>query len=176
MANTTVSNVVSGLKSPAMMALGFMAGVSAQKALNKFILGSDTVKNNLGADTIDNMKQYLSPAIVSCVSVIVGMNTKDDMVRKIAVGSSISGVATIGFKAFWGKDLLGSLNGGLLGNILGEDPEEFEGLEGFEEEEEQNALPMGAVSIPLPDPPIRDTNFERETVVNGFYEASGMVL
>lgn len=172
------TSVVKGVKPIAVMALGFMGGVSAQKVLNKFILGSETVKGLLGEDTANNLKQYLSPAIVTATSIIIGMKTKDDMVKHLAIGAGTSGVATVGFKLLWDKDLLGSLNGGLLGNLLGEDPEDFEGFEGFEgEETEENVLPMGAFSTPLPAPPIRDTNFERETVVNGFGSANdGLIL
>ena len=177
MSDVSVGGVFEGMKNPAIVAGGVLLGVVMQKGLNKFILGNETVQGFLGSETTENLKQYLSPAITTATGVIVGMQTQDGLMRKIATGVAISGVATVGFKMLWNKDLLGSLNGGFLGNILGlgeagdGDGEEFEGFgEIGEYEETEDVIPVSGIAqsnIPLNQPALRDTNFEKETVMMG---------
>lgn len=177
MSDVSVGGVLEGMKNPAIVAGGVLLGVVMQKGLNKFILGNETVQGFLGAETTENLKQYLSPAITTATGVIVGMQTQDGLMRKVATGVAISGVATVGFKMLWNKDLLGSLNGGFLGNILGlgevgdGDGEDFDGLGDIDSYEEgEDVEPMHGIAqanIPLAQPSLRDTSFEKETVMMG---------
>ncbi len=178
MSDVSVGGVFEGMKNPAIVAGGVLLGVVMQKGLNKFILGNETVQGFLGSETTENLKQYLSPAITTATGVIVGMQTQDGLMRKIATGVAISGVATVGFKMLWNKDLLGSLNGGFLGNILGlaelgdGDDEDFDGLGDIDDfgEVDEDVEPVSGIAqanIPLDQPALRDTNFEKETVMMG---------
>ena len=175
MSDTTVGGVLQGMKAPAIVAGGVLLGVCMEKGLNKFILGNSTVQGFLGTETTENLKQYLSPAITTATGVIVGMNTSDGLMAKLATGVAIAGVATVGFKILWNKDLLGSLNGGLLGRLLGEsgdgDGEDFNGLGEIENYEEgADVMPMTGIAqanIPLAQPALRDTNFEKESIMMG---------
>ncbi len=171
MAELTISNVISGLKNPALVAVGFMGGMMVQKLVNK-VLNSETVVNGLGADAVLTLKDYATPLITSVIGVGTSIVVEDATMKKLATGVAISGVTSIGMNILWGKNLLAGTCDGLLGSIMGEDPD-LDGtddyIEGVDDDlDALEASTTGALEIPISRPALRDTNFERETV-SGYF-------
>ena len=191
MANVTVENVLKGAKNPALVGGGFLLGIIAQKAINK-ILNSETVVQGLGADTVLGLKNYATPLIATALGVGINIGSKDDLIRKLAMGVAISGTVNVGMQFFWSKNLLSDLGGGMLGDFLGtdDDIDEQDGfsgvedydddLEGFDDDdddenfgdfedydEQPSSSTMNALDIPFTPPALRDTTYEKEPI-SGF--------
>lgn len=167
MANLTISNVLGGLKNPAIVAAGFIGGMVVQKLVNK-LLNSETVVNGLGADAVLTLKDYATPLVTSVLGVGTSILVESDTMKKLATGVAISGMTSIGMNILWGKNLLAGTCDGILGSIMGEDPD----LDGYDEyiegvDDDLDSLESGttgALDIPFNPPALRDTNYERETI------------
>lgn len=188
MANLSIENVLKGAKTPALYAGGFMLGIIAQKAINR-MLNTETVVNGLGADTVLDLKNYATPLITTALGVGIGIVADDDVIKKLSTGVATSGAANCMMQFFWKKNLLSGLSGGMLGDIFGtdEDIDEQDGfgdiddLDGIDDDElgdlgDFEELPdKTTLNTPLQIPPIRETEFEKETV-SGFASDGGMII
>lgn len=161
----TISNVLGGIKNPAIVSGGILIGVGIQKGVNA-LLNIDAVKNGLGSETTLALKNYVSPLVTTALGVIVSMSSDDDTLKKLATGVAISGPLNVGMQWFWDKNLLSNLNGGMLGFLGGDEDLDTEYYE--EEEEEpapsQPALPAGTG---MGAPALRDAPYERQKFVSG---------
>lgn len=190
MANLSVENVLKGAKTPALYAGGFMLGIIAQKAINR-MLNTETVVNGLGADTVLDLKNYATPLITTALGVGIGIVADDEVIKKLSTGVATSGAANCMMQFFWKKNLLSGLSGGMLGEILGtdEDIDEQDGfgdidddLDGIDDDDELGDLgdfeelpAQTTLNTPLQIPPLRETEFEKETV-SGFASDGGMII
>lgn len=130
MADVTISKVVSGAKNPAIIGGGFILGIIAQKAMNK-IFNSETVVKGLGAETAQSLKDYAVPLATTALGVGVSIAAKDETIKKLAIGVSISGTVAVGTQFLWKKNFLNGLNGGVMGSLMGDD----EDLDGYDDED-----------------------------------------
>lgn len=129
MADVTISRVVSGAKNPAIIGGGFILGIIAQKAMNK-IFNSETVVKGLGAETAQSLKDYAVPLATCALGVGVSIAAKDETIKKLAIGTAISGTVAVGTQFLWKKNFLNGLNGGVIGSLIGDD----EDLDGYDED------------------------------------------
>lgn len=130
MADVTISKVVSGAKNPAIIGGGFILGIIAQKAMNK-IFNSETVVRGLGAETAQSLKDYAVPLATTALGVGVSIAAKDETIKKLAIGTAISGTVAVGTQFLWKKNFLNGLNGGVIGSLIGDD----EDLDGYDDED-----------------------------------------
>lgn len=177
MANLTISNVFNNLKNPAIVAGGFMVGVTIQKLIDK-ALNTETVTNGLGAENVDVLKQYATPVITAILGVGASIASESDLLKKLSTGVAISGAVGVGYKLIWGKSLLAGTDGGLLGSIMGDDTEsvDYDEIEGIDDDEIEGYEEVEAIEgldIPFTPPALRDTAYERETVSG--YNGYGMI-
>ncbi len=152
MSNVTLTNIVKGAKNPAIVSLGIMTGVCVQKMLNK-IINTDVVTNGLGYDGALALKNYASPILTTAIGIAVSMSAEDETIKKLGTGVAISGPLNVGMQLLWDKNLLAGLNDGIMGFLGGD--EDFDDLEGYEEEdEEEEPAPaaINGVQMPLPIP------------------------
>lgn len=137
MADVTISRVISGAKNPAIIGGGFILGIIAQKAMNK-IFNSETVVKGLGADTAQSLKDYAVPLATTALGVGVSIAAKDETIKKLAIGTAISGTVAVGTQFLWKKNFLNGLNGGVIGSLIGDD-EDLDGydddLDGYDDED-----------------------------------------
>ena len=137
MADVTISRVISGAKNPAIIGGGFILGIIAQKAMNK-IFNSETVVKGLGADTAQSLKDYAVPLATTALGVGVSIAAKDETIKKLAIGTAISGTVAVGTQFLWKKNFLNGLNGGVMGSLLGDD-DDLDGydddLDGYDDDE-----------------------------------------
>ena len=130
MADVTISRVISGAKNPAIIGGGFILGIIAQKAMNK-IFNSETVVKGLGADTAQSLKDYAVPLATTALGVGVSIAAKDETIKKLAIGTAISGTVAVGTQFLWKKNFLNGLNGGVIGSLIGDD----EDLDGYDDDD-----------------------------------------
>lgn len=164
----TISNVVGGIKNPAIVSGGILIGVGIQKGINA-VLNTEPVQNGLGSDTALALKNYASPLITTALGVIVSMSSDDDTLKKLATGVAISGPLNIGMQWLWNKNLLSNLNGGMLGFLGGDDDldTDFEGIDDDDDDDEPApALPVAGMGAPV----LRDAPYENQK----FAAISGM--
>lgn len=179
MANLTISNVFNNLKNPAIVAGGFMVGVTIQKLIDK-ALNTEAVTNGLGAENVGVLKQYATPVITAILGVGASIASESDLMKKLSTGVAISGAVGVGYKMIWGKSLLAGTDGGLLGSIMGDDTyiegvddDEIEGIDDDEIEGYDEVEAIEGLDIPFTPPALRDTAYERETVSG--YNGYGMI-
>jgi hypothetical protein len=129
MADVTISKVVSGAKNPAIIGGGFILGIIAQKAMNK-IFNSESVVRGLGAETAQSLKDYAVPLATTALGVGVSIAAKDETIKKLAIGTAISGTVAVGTQFLWKKNFLNGLNGGVIGSLLGDDDD----LDGYDDD------------------------------------------
>lgn len=129
MADVTISRVISGAKNPAIIGGGFILGIIAQKAMNK-IFNSETVVRGLGAETAQSLKDYAVPLATTALGVGVSIAAKDETIKKLAIGTAISGTVAVGTQFLWKKNFLNGLNGGVMGSLLGDDDD----LDGYDDD------------------------------------------
>ena len=160
MADVTISRVISGAKNPAIIGGGFILGIIAQKAMNK-IFNSETVVKGLGADTAQSLKDYAVPLATTALGVGVSIAAKDETIKKLAIGTAISGTVAVGTQFLWKKNFLNGLNGGVIGSLIGDDEDldgyDDEDLDGTDDEDfgdidvEDGVSGLGYPNIPITD-------------------------
>lgn len=160
----TISNVIGGIKNPAIVSGGIMLGIGIQKGINA-LLNTETAQNGLGSDTALALKNYASPLITTALGVCISMSSDDDTLKKLATGVAISGPLNVGMQMFWDKNLLAGLNDGLLGFLGGD--EDFDDVyvedPDPDPEPQQRAIAgIGDLDMPIKVPATRDTKWESE--------------
>lgn len=152
-----ISKLLDSATSPALQAVGFMAGMAGQRGINK-IFETDAFQGFLGNETATDFKRFVTPITMVLIGVGVSNYVSDDSaIKDIANGAAVSGAVNIGMELLFNKNLMAGLDGGILGDIMGDDDLDLIAGDDYDDDDDDDdtapaprAIPAAGVGYQLP--------------------------